>query len=92
MSYKRRKKSYETLEDLSFCDRERALLSVIIKTVLTFGVVKKKEKESFQYFCFLGIRKKKAEVKFKSRSRNRPRPGIQRSAISSLQSPPVESR
>ena len=92
MSYKRRKKSYETLEDLSFCDRERALLSVIIKTVLKVCGGEKKEKESFQYFCFLGRRQKKAGVKFKSRSRNRPRPGIQRSIISSLQSPLVESR
>ena len=32
------------LEDLSFCDRERALLSVIIKTVLTFAVVKKRKR------------------------------------------------
>ena len=52
----------------------------------------KKEKQSFRYSCFLGIRQKKAEVKLKSRSRNRPRPGIQRSIISSLQSPLVESR
>lgn len=32
------------LEDLSFCDRERALLSVIIKTVLTFAVVNKRKR------------------------------------------------
>ena len=47
------------LGDLSFCDRERALLSVIIKTVLTFAVVKKgKGILIFQHFCSLGIRKK----------------------------------
>lgn len=80
------------LEDLSFCDRERALLSVIIKTVLTFAVVKKRKRNLSNISVFSEYAKKKPEVKFKSSSRNRPRPGIQRSLISSLQSPLVESR
>ena len=37
------------LEDLSFCDRERALLSVIIKTVLTFAVVNTQKKAEVQF-------------------------------------------
>ena len=81
------------LEDLSFCDRERALLSVIIKTVLTFAVVNKRKRNLSNISVFSEYaKKKKPEVKFKSSSRNRPRPGIQRSLISSLQSPLVESR
>ena len=80
------------LEDLSFCDRERALLSVIIETVLTFAVVNKRKRNLSNISVFSEYAKKKPEVKFKSSSRNRPRPGIQRSLISSLQSPLVESR
>ena len=52
----------------------------------------KKERNLSDISVFSEYAKKKAEVKFKSRSRNRPRPGIQRSIISSLQSPLVESR
>ena len=80
------------LEDLSFCARERALLSVIIKNVLKFAVVKKRKRNLSNISVFSEYAKKKPEVKFKSSSRNRPRPGIQRCLISSLQSPLVESR
>ena len=46
------------LEDLSFCDRERALLSVIIKTVLTFAVVKKRKRNLSDISVFSEYAKK----------------------------------
>ena len=47
------------LEDLSFCDRERALLSVIIKTVLTFAVVNKRKRNLSNISVFSEYAKKK---------------------------------
>ena len=53
------------LEDLSFCDRERALLSVIIKTLLTFAVVNERKRNLSNIFVFSEYAKKKRRSNLK---------------------------
>ena len=62
-------------EDLSFCDRERALRSMIIKTVFSFAVVKKR-KRNLSNISVFSENAKMTEVKFKGAvSRNSAKSG-----------------